>query len=146
MQIHQLKRIHKNKKTLKVGRGGKRGKTAGRGTKGQKARAGRKLRPELRDIIKKLPKLRGRGKNSFLSIQEKPIIINLEVLEKGFESGDTISPTTLVSKGVFKLYKGKSPRIKILGNGELTKKLTFSNCLVSASARVKIEKAGGRIK
>jgi large subunit ribosomal protein L15 len=130
----------------KVGRGGKRGKTAGRGTKGQKARAGRKLRPELRDIIKKLPKLRGRGKNSFLSIQEKPIIVNLDILEKEFGNGETVSPTTLVSRKVFNLKKGKSPRIKILGNGELTKKIVISNCLVSAGARMKIEKAGGSIK
>ncbi|MCX6757840.1 MAG: uL15 family ribosomal protein [Candidatus Nomurabacteria bacterium] len=59
MQIHTLKRIHKNKKDRMVGRGGKHAKTSGRGTKGQSARAGNKKRPELRDIIKKLPKLRG---------------------------------------------------------------------------------------
>jgi large subunit ribosomal protein L15 len=56
-----------------VARGGKRGKTAGRGTKGQKARAGHKIRPEIRDVIKRIPKMRGRGKNSNLSIQEKPV-------------------------------------------------------------------------
>jgi len=59
MQIHNLKRAHKNKKDRIVGRGGKRGKTAGRGGKGQTARAGNKRRPELRDIIKRLPKNRG---------------------------------------------------------------------------------------
>jgi len=59
MQIHQLKRQHKNKKDRIVGRGGKHAKTSGRGGKGQTARAGNKRRPELRDIIKKLPKLRG---------------------------------------------------------------------------------------
>ena len=64
MQIHNLKRIHKNKKDRIVGRGGKHAKTAGRGGKGQTARAGNKRRPELRDIIKKLPKLRGYRFNS----------------------------------------------------------------------------------
>lgn len=59
MQIHNLKRIHKNKKDRIVGRGGKHAKTSGRGGKGQTARAGNKRRPELRDIIKKLPKNRG---------------------------------------------------------------------------------------
>ncbi len=59
MQIHNLKRLHKNKKDRIVGRGGKHAKTSGRGGKGQTARAGNKRRPELRDIIKKLPKNRG---------------------------------------------------------------------------------------
>jgi len=59
MQIHNLKRRHKNKKDRLVGRGGKHAKTSGRGGKGQTARAGNKRRPELRDIIKKLPKNRG---------------------------------------------------------------------------------------
>ena len=59
MQIHNLKRIHKNKKNRLIGRGGKHAKTSGRGGKGQTPRAGNKRRPELRDIIKKLPKNRG---------------------------------------------------------------------------------------
>ena len=59
MQIHNLKRTHKNKRDRIVGRGGKHAKTSGRGGKGQTARAGNKRRPELRDIIKKLPKARG---------------------------------------------------------------------------------------
>jgi ribosomal protein L15 len=67
MQIHNLKRIHKNKKDRIVGRGGKHAKTSGRGGKGQTARAGNKRRPELRDIIKKLPKMRG---YQFKSIQK----------------------------------------------------------------------------
>ncbi|HZS43325.1 MAG TPA: 50S ribosomal protein L15 [Candidatus Paceibacterota bacterium] len=145
MQSNQLKRIHKNKKSARVGRGGKRGKTAGRGTKGQKARAGRKLRPEMRDIIKKLPKRRGRGKNSFLSIQEKPLIINLTTLEAVFENGEKITPSSLVKKNVVSLYKGRTPRVKILGDGDFSKKVEISGCLVSAGAKSKIEKAGGKI-
>ncbi len=64
MQTHNLKRQHKNKKDRIVGRGGKHAKTSGRGGKGQTARAGNKRRPELRDIIKKLPKARGYRFNS----------------------------------------------------------------------------------
>lgn len=71
MQLHELKSKTPRKKSRQVGRGGKRGKTAGRGTKGQNARAGRKKRPELRDFIKRFPKLRGRGINSLKSIQPK---------------------------------------------------------------------------
>ncbi len=71
MQFHTLKRKTKNKKSRQVGRGGKRGKTAGRGTKGQNARAGHKKRPELRNIIKRIPKLRGRGRSSLKSFRSK---------------------------------------------------------------------------
>lgn len=146
MQTHQIKRKIKNKKPSRVGRGGKRGKTSGRGTKGQLARAGRKLRPELRDIIKKLPKMRGRGKNSFLSIQEKPYVINLRDLDLNFKKGETITPSLLVARGLFKQRKGKNPRIKILAQGELNKELTIYRCIISSGAREKIIKAGGTIK
>lgn len=71
MQFHTLKRKTPNKKSKQVGRGGTRGKTSGRGTKGQNARAGRKKRPELRDFIKRVPKLRGRGVSSLKSRQKK---------------------------------------------------------------------------
>lgn len=71
MQYHTLKSKTKNIKSKQVGRGGKRGKTSGKGTKGQNARAGRKKRPELRDFIKRFPKLRGRGKSSFKSFQPR---------------------------------------------------------------------------
>lgn len=71
MQFHTLKAKTKRKTSRQVGRGGTRGKTAGRGTKGQNARAGRKKRPELRDTIKRIPKLRGRGKSSFKSWKPK---------------------------------------------------------------------------
>jgi ribosomal protein L15 len=74
MQIHNLKRLHKNKKDRLVGRGGKHAKTSGRGGKGQTARAGNKRRPELRDIIKKLPKNRG---YSFKS-KKKPFFLRAD--------------------------------------------------------------------
>lgn len=79
MQIHNLKRLHKNKRDRLVGRGGKHAKTSGRGGKGQTARAGNKRRPELRDIIKKLPKNRGYQFNSV----KKSLVIKKDKLVSG---------------------------------------------------------------
>lgn len=146
MQLHNVQRKTKNKKRMIVARGGKRGKTAGRGTKGQKARAGHKIRPELRDFIKRLPKMRGRGKNSNKSIQTKPFVVNLGLLENTFSSGETVSPKTLLAKGVIRLFGASFPVVKILSAGEVTKKLHVSGCLLSAGAKNKIEKAGGSVK
>ena len=87
MQIHNLKRVHKNKKDRIVGRGGKHAKTSGRGGKGQTARAGNKRRPELRDIIKKLPKNRGYQFNSF----RKTIFVNQEKLDTVFKKDEKIT-------------------------------------------------------
>ena len=143
MQIHQLKRENLNKKKRQVGRGGTRGKTSGRGMKGQKARAGRKLRPEMRDIIKKLPKKRG---YRFASIQEKPFVINLAILDKAYVQNEEISPATLISKGLMKLKKGKVPKVKILGSGSITKKVVITKCQFSKVVEEKIKKVGGGIK
>jgi large subunit ribosomal protein L15 len=143
MQIHNVVRTTPNRKKMLIGRGGKRGKTAGRGTKGQKARAGRKIRPEMRDMIKKLPKLRG---YAFASIQEKPFAVNVRSLEDKFNAGDSVSILTLADKGIIPAPKGKNIVVKILGTGELTKKLTITGCAVSASAKTKIEKAGGVVE
>ncbi len=142
MQLHQLKRVHKHKKSKRVARGGKRGKTAGRGTKGQKARAGHRLRPELRDIIKKYPKHRG---YKFKSIATKPTPINLDLIEQSFAVGDTVSPETLLVKKLIKKEGGRVQKVKILGTGTLTKKITLSGCLISASAKKAIEAAGGLV-
>lgn len=146
MQIHQLKRVHENYKRTRVGRGGKRGKTSGRGTKGQLARSGRKLRPQLRDTIKKIPKLRGRGRNFLKSINSGAIVVNVELLNTHFEAGETVNNQTLKQKGLVRLQKGIKPVIKILGTGDLSKKLIIEGCGVSAGAKEKIEKAGGSIK
>lgn len=143
MQIHNLKRKNKNKKSIAVGRGGTRGKTSGRGTKGQNARAGRKKRPEMRDIIKRLPKNRG---YFFKSLQSKSFPVNLSRIETSFSAGDTVSPKTLALKGVIRAFSGELPKVKILGTGELTKKVTISSCSVSAGARTKIEAVGGSVK
>lgn len=148
MQLHNLKRRHKNKKPAEVGRGGKRGKTSGRGTKGQRARAGRKLRPEMRDIIKKLPKMRGRGVNPLNVIGEKPVVIKLSKLANAFAQGSEITPEILAKAGLIKRYKGKMPKVKILADAEdksLQVKFQIKNVAVSASVKEAVEKAGGMI-
>lgn len=142
MQLHQISTKTKRSRSRQVGRGGKRGKTSGRGTKGQKSRSGHRMRPQARDEIKKIPKLRGRGKNLNTSIQTKPAVVNLVVLEKVFSEGDIISPKTLAEK---KLIRVKTA-VKILGTGEITKKFVFENCTVSAGAKAKIVAVGGTIK
>ena len=146
MQLHQLKRRTKNKKTHLIGRGGTRGKTSGRGGKGQTARAGHKARPEMRDIIKKLPKLRGRGKNINKAFRLIDAAVNLRSIEAAFEAGATIRPVDLFQKGLIRRQNGKLPQVKILATGELTKKLSFFDVIVSPSAKVKIEKAGGSVR
>ncbi len=146
MQTHTLKRVHKNKTSQQVGRGGTRGKTSGRGTKGQNARSGRKKRPELRDIIKKLPKLRGRGKNSNVGIQTKPIALNIGAISKAFSANDTVTTKTLLERGLITSYKGRVPQVKILSNGEVDKVLIISGCTISKVALAKLEKAGGQVK
>lgn len=146
MQLHQIKPKTPQKDGRYVGRGGKRGKTAGRGTKGQKARAGAKFRPEIRDFIKRLPKMRGRGKNSNKSIYTKPETVNLGDIEMTFKANDVVSPATLLAQGLVRRTVGLLPKVKILAGGELTKKLSFENCEYAAAAKVKIEKSGSTIK
>lgn len=148
MQLHQLQRTTDRKSPKRVGRGGKRGKTSGKGGKGQTARAGGRPRPEMRDVIKRLPKLRGFGKNRARTVNNErvlPTVINLSVLNTGYDTGETVSPATLLAKGLLSKKKGKVPEVKILGTGDLTKKITLSGCIFSESAKAKIEKAGGTI-
>lgn len=146
MQLHELKPTSPKKEAKRIGRGGKRGKTSGKGMKGQKARAGNSTRPEMRDIIKKLPKLRGHGVNRAQTVNNErvlPAVINVSVLE-AFE-GTEVTPKSLVEAGLVGSRRKKAPQVKILGNGELTKKLSVKGCLVSKTAKEKIEKAGGSI-
>lgn len=145
MQSNTLKAKTKRKTSQQVGRGGTRGKTAGRGTKGQNARAGRKKRPELRDFIKRFPKLRGRGVSPFKSFVIKPIAVNLSNLES-YKAGETVSLATLKEKKLIDLKSGLASSVKILGTGDITKALVFEGVTVSASAKDKIEKAGGTIR
>jgi large subunit ribosomal protein L15 len=146
MQIHNIKRKNANKKHMIVGRGGKRGKTSGRGGKGQTARAGHKTRPEWRDFIKRMPKLRGYSFNSVDGIKNPVFALNLSTLNSIFKEGATVKPSTLFAHGIVEQYKGKNIKIKILGTGEITKKITLVGCLVSEKAKEKIEKAGGSVK
>jgi len=132
MQLHQIKPKNINKDKKRVGRGGKRGTFSGKGAKGQLARAGRKLRPELREIVKKIPKTRG---YDFKSFRIKPQIVNLEDLDKKFKDGEIVNPETLLEKGLIAKINNKMPAVKILGNGKLTKKIKAENCKMSASAK-----------
>ena len=142
MQLNTLKREHPNKKPRQVGRGGTRGKTSGRGGKGQTARAGNKRRPEIRDIIKKLPKLRG---YRFHSARVKPAPVNVGALEI-FDVGQVVDVKALSEKKLIRNVDGLLPKVKILGTGEISKKLSIVGCEVSKSAKAKIEKAGGNVK
>ncbi len=146
MQLHNLKRKTALKSKKQVGRGGKRGKTSGRGTKGQNARAGRKKRPEMRDIIKKIPKLRG---YFFNTIQDAVKSVTLSTVAVHFESGAEITLQSLAEKGVIATYKGRLPRVKILGDrkpNEFTKKISIKGVPVSASVKLQIENAGGKVE
>ncbi len=142
MELHTLKRKNPNKKARQVGRGGTRGKTSGRGGKGQTARAGNKRRPQMRDIIKKLPKLRG---YRFNSITNKFSPVNVGALNV-FEKGAVVNPEALFKANLVRKLGGAMPKVKILGGGDIKVALSISGCLVSAPARAKIEKAGGTIK
>jgi len=141
MQLHQLRPIHKPKKKKRVGQGDK-FCGRGRGTRGQKARAGRKLKPIIRELIKRYPKLRG---YKFKAKKEKPVVINLEILEKKFKASDKVNPQILLDLKLISKIKGKIPKVKILGKGEIKKPLIIENCQVSKGAKEKIEKAGGTI-
>ncbi len=148
MQLHDIKRGSGIKSKRRVGRGGKRGKTSGRGHKGQKSRAGHSIRPAERDIIKRLPKLRGHGVNRSRTVNPsrvRPVAVNLRDLEIAFEDGGKVTPKDLVAKGVVNRSSGRVPKVKILGLGKLTKKLTIASCDISKSAKEAIEKAGGKV-
>ncbi len=141
--MNTLKRTTPNKKAKLVGRGSKRGKTAGRGTKGQRARAGHKIRPEIRDRIKKLPKLRGRGKNTFKTFRIAPATINIARIASLFPAGSVITPSTLLAKRAIRRINGVTPGVKILATGDITHAIDVYDCTVSPAAKAKIEAAGG---
>ncbi|HQB85224.1 MAG TPA: uL15 family ribosomal protein [Candidatus Pacearchaeota archaeon] len=142
MQLHDLKPT-KSKSKKRVGRGGKRGTYSGRGIKGQKSRAGHKKAPVVRELLKKYHKLRG---YKFNSINEKPAIVNVSDIEKLFNSGDVITPEALLEKNLIRKSSGSLPKVKVLGNGNITKKVTLKECISSKQAAQKIESAGGSVK
>ena len=146
MQLNSIAPRTKNKKPEPVGRGGKRGKTSGHGHKGQSSRAGHKIRPEMRDMIKKLPKLRGHGKNRSRSVRTNRIatsVVNLSDIEATYKAGETVSPATLLANGLVRRAKGRAPFVKILGAGPLTKSVIIKGCEISVVAQAALVAAGG---
>ena len=145
--LNLLKRTSARPKT-RVGRGGKRGKTSGKGTKGQNSRAGHKKRPEMRDIIKKLPKRRGYGKNRSHTVdgtRPDAVAVSVARLDTHFESGAEITAAALKSVGLVKGRGAKLPSVKIVSGGDVSKKFSIVGVAVSSGARAAIEKAGGTI-
>ena len=143
MKLNELKPAEGSvKASFRVGRGpgSGNGKTAGKGHKGQNARSGGGVRPGFEGgqlpLYRKLPK---RGfNNKFATVYA---IVNVSDLENRFENGDVVNLETLLAKRVIrKAYDG----LKVLGNGELTKKLTVQAAAFSAGAKEKIVAAGGQ--
>ena len=152
MQLNNLQPKTRRKKRRYIGRGGKKGTTSGAGTKGQKSRAGASVKPGFRGgdsrIWQSFPKQRGSShksggagdkrphkKHRFFQLHSnKAPVFNLEFLNK-FSDGQEVTPQML---GDFKTAK-------ILGAGELKKKLTLKGFTFSASAKREIEKIGGSI-
>jgi large subunit ribosomal protein L15 len=142
MNISDVNRgVHKNKARKRLGRGigSGQGKTAGRGHKGQGQRNGVSFSPIFQGgaspLVRRVPK---RGFNN--SWAAAVAVVNVGDLNEAFKSGDQVSPETLAAAN---LVKGRYDELKILGNGELTKKLKVSAHRFSKSAADKIAKAGG---
>ncbi|MGI6196348.1 MAG: 50S ribosomal protein L15 [Eubacteriales bacterium] len=144
MKLHELSPAPGSTKSAwRKGRGvgSGNGKTAGRGHKGQNARTGGGVRPGFEGgqipLFRRLPK---RGFTNSL-FKKEYAIINLETLDKLFNDGDAVSMETLLEKGVI---RKELNGLKVLGRGEITKKLTVKAAIFSASAKEKIEAAGGK--
>jgi len=144
VKLHELSPAEGSRQSRKrVGRGpgSGMGKTSTRGHKGHNARSGGGVRPGFEGG--QMPLHRRLPKRGFTSLFKKKIaVLNLGDLDV-FEAGITIDGILLKDRG---LVKGKIDGIKILGNGELTKAFFLKGCLVSQSAREKIEAAGGNIE
>lgn len=141
MKLHELKPAYGSTNGKKrVGRGGKYSKTAGRGEKGQNARSGGGVRPGFEGG--QLPLFRRLGKRGFSNAMFKKVYacVNVSDLNR-FDEGTVVTPKVLIEVG---LVKKELDGIKILGNGELTKKLTVKAHKFSTSAKAKIENIGGK--
>ncbi len=138
-ELKSNKGARHRKKRLGRGNGSGKGTYSGKGMNGQKARSGGNVRPGFEGgqtpFIQKMPKYRGFKNPNRTEYQ----IINVKDLEK-FEEGATVNAETLKEKG---LIAKKNLPVKILGDGELTKKLTVNADKISKSAEEKIKKAGG---
>jgi large subunit ribosomal protein L15 len=142
MQLHQIKPIHKQRAKKRVGRGGAHGHYCGQGVPKGTSRSSH-LKPSIRDLMKKYPKLRG---YKFKARDKNIVVLDLTILDKKFESGQIVSPQVLAERRLVRKIEGRIPAVKILGGGEIKKSLIFENVQVSKSAKEKIEKVGGEIK
>lgn len=145
MDLANLPKItQKEKRRLGRGHGSGRGKTAGRGTKGQKARGKIPLSFEggAVPLIKRLPFRRGKGKNK--SFKRQPLVVNVKTLDL-LVSESIVDLDFLIKNKIVVSDDAKKYGVKILGEGNLSKPLTVK-LPVSAGARKKIEKAGGRVE
>jgi large subunit ribosomal protein L15 len=133
-----------NKKKRIVGRGSSsgRGTTAGKGNKGQQSRSGGKTYVGFEGG--QMPLYRRIARKGFSNAQFKKNVfsLNVEVLQNKFADGETVNKESLIAKGIL---NKDADAVKVLGNGELSKKLTVEVDKVSASAKAKIEKAGGTV-
>lgn len=144
MNLNEVHRgVHKHKKPRRIGRGvgSGRGKTAGKGHKGHKATAGFSMQPSFQGgqtpLFRRIPK---RGFNNRFALTVA--VVNVGELETNFEAGEEVTLEALKAKH---LAKGRFDELKILGGGELTKKLAVAGHRFSKSAQEKIEKAGGQV-
>ena len=142
MKLHELSPVEGSKKKSKrIGRGHGSGwgKTAGKGHKGQKARSGGSIRPGFEGG--QMPLQRRVPKRGFNNIFAKNVVaVNLSALNRKFNDGDTVDAEALKAAGV---VKNGFDAVKVLGNGKIDKKLNVKVNAYSASAKEKIEKAGG---
>ncbi len=145
MRLHDLKPnpgAKHRKKRLGIGESSGQGKTSGKGHKGQKARSGGSIRPGFEGG--QMPLFRRLPKRGFNNKQFKTVFgtVNLDDLDRLFDEGATVDQAALREKG---LVRGKLDGVKVLGRGEITKKLTLEIDHLTATAREKIEAAGGSI-
>ena len=135
-----------NKKPKRVGRGSSSGlgTTAGKGNKGQQSRSGGKTYVGFEGGQMPLYRRIARKGFSNYPFKKEYVCINVELLETKFNDGETVNKASLIEKGF--ISSKSNSMVKVLGNGEITKKLTVEVDKVSASAKEKIEKAGGSVK
>ena len=135
-----------NKKPKRVGRGSSSGlgTTAGQGNKGQQSRSGGKTYVGFEGGQMPLYRRIARKGFSNYPFKKEYVCINVELLETKFNDGETVNKASLIEKGF--ISSKSNSMVKVLGNGEITKKLTVEVDKVSASAKEKIEKAGGSVK
>ena len=142
MELKAPKGAGRKRKVLGRGRGTGHGTRAGRGNKGQNSRSGGGVRPGFEGG--QMPLYRRIARRGFNNkrFQTTVVVVNIRDIDGRFESGETVSRQSLCDRG---LIKRTDEVVKVLGDGELTKKLTVDVDRVSASARAKIEKAGGTV-